>query len=166
MLNDASLLTWIIACGGWAIAIFTTYLGYAERREIRKADLLLRTVSYFEGGTQKRSIGIALVEGMQTSDKANLGVLVPLLVNQLVYLLLHPDVKDSPHEQRNVVRIYLLLKSIFANLEFRKQFTMSWCEVGDAIGRRLEGETSGLDISKITLLMWLKELGHEVPRDA
>lgn len=164
MVDDANALKWGIACGGWLVAIFLAYLGYAERRASQKADLLLKTVAYFEGGTQKRSIGIALVEGLLRKNPEHVAVLVPLLTNQFVYLLLHPDVKDSVHEERNLVRLYQLLKQI-PSLRAQQEHHSSWCEVGDAIGRWFGGERSGLRVSEQTLKLWLKGLGHSEPID-
>ena len=159
MIDDANVLKWIIACGGWLVAIFLAYLGYAERRATQKADMLFKTVAYFEGGTQKRSIGIALVEGLLRKNSEHIAVLVPLLSNQFVYLLLHPAVKDSVHEERNLVRLYHLLKQI-PSLCAQQEHHDSWCEVGDAINRWLDGERSGLRVSEPTLKLWLKGLGH------
>jgi hypothetical protein len=162
MFDDANALKWIIACGGWLVAVFLAYLGYAERKANQKAELLLKTVSYFEGKTQKRSIGIALVEGLLRKNSEHIGVLVPLLTNQFVYLLLHPDVKDSVHEERNLVRLFHLLEEI-PSLRAQQEHHDSWCEVGDAIGRWFGGERSGLRISEPTLKQWLKTLGHSEP---
>jgi hypothetical protein len=156
--TDTNVLTWVVACGGWLVAVFVAWLGYAERKASQEADLLLKTVAYFEGGTQKRSIGISLIEGILGKSAQHRGVVVPLLVNQFVYLLLHPEVKASVHEERNLVRIYQLLAST-PNLSQEHHY--SWCEAGDAIYRRLEGECSGLLISEPTLRLWKKGLGHE-----
>src|SRR5437762_14139571 len=106
---NTDTIKWTIACGGWLLAVILAYLGYLERRANQRSELLLKTVSYFDGGTQKRSIGIALIEGLLQKDAEHRQVLVPLLANQFVYLLLHPDVKASPHEERNLVRLFFLL---------------------------------------------------------
>ena len=157
MTSDTNFLTWMIATGGWAVAIFVAWLGYRERRDLQQSERLLKTVAYFEGGTQKRSIGLALVEGLLNLKDSHASILVPLLTNQFVYLLLHPEVKNSVHEERNLVRIFQLLSQV-TDLSTRHHY--SWCEVGDAISRRLDGEESGLLIAAPTLRMWLKALGH------
>ena len=154
---DSNLLKWILALGGWVISIFVVYLGYLERRSTQEVDFLLKTVAYFEGGTQKRSIGIALIEGLLHKNSRHQGVLVPLLTNQFVYLLVHPDVKNSVHEERNLVRIFSLLEHT-PNLKSRHY--CSWCEMGEAILRRRNGESSSLVVSTSTLDAWSKALGH------
>ena len=153
---DADTIKWSIACGGWLLAIVLAYLGYLERRANQRSELLLKTVSYFDGGTQKRSIGIALIEGLLKKDAEHRQVLVPLLANQFVYLLLHPDVKDSPHEERNLVRLFFLLA---ATPNLRSEHFEAFGDVADAISRRLDGETSGLTITRPTLNSWQKKLG-------
>lgn len=162
MLNDGNLLKWIIASGGWLVALFLAYLGYLERRAAQQADLLLKTVDHFEGGAQKRSIGIALVEGLLQKQPKHLGVLVPLLTNQFVYLLLHPEVKDSVHEERNLVRLVVLLKQTPG---LKEKHNHSWCEIGNAIERRQNGEKSGLKIAEPTLALWKRGFGHADNRD-
>lgn len=157
MFDDGNVLKWIIACGGWFVAVFLAYLGYQERKEQQKADLLLKTVAYFGGGSQKRSVGIALVEGLLHKDSRHVRVLIPLLANQFVYLLLHPNVKDSVHEERNLIRLFSLIRD---TPRLQEEHHHSWCEVGNAIGRRLEGEESGICISEQTLRSWLECLGH------
>ena len=154
-------MTWAIACGGWLIAVLLTYLGYLERRASQQSDLLLKTVAYFEGKTQKRSIGIALVEGLLRKNPKQRDVLIPLLTNQFVYLLLHPDVSESVHEERNLVRLYNLLADT-PNL--KQDYHHSWCEIGDAITRRSGGECSGINITEPTLNQWRKKLG--IPNEA
>ena len=157
MTSDTNFLTWIVASGGWIVAIFLAWLGYRERRELQHTERLMKTVAYFEGGTQKRSIGLALVEGLLSLRDSHAEVLIPLLANQFVYLLLNPEVRNSVHEERNLVRIFVLLSRV-SDLQSRHHD--SWCEVGDAIYRRLEGEQSGLSIAEPTLRLWRKKLKH------
>ena len=149
------IVTWSIAVGGWLIALITTFLGYLERRRTQERELLLQNVAYFDGGTQRRSIGIALIEGLIRRRRQHRDVLLPLLANQFVYLLCHPEVKQSVHEERNLVRLYRLLSE---TPEFADRFHEVWCDVADAIERRLGGEKSGLLITEVTLSYWKKGL--------
>jgi hypothetical protein len=160
---DQNMIMWAIACGGWLIAVLLAYLGYLERKANQQSELLLKTVSYFDGGTQKRSIGIALIEGLLQKDAQHRQVLVPLLTNQFVYLLLHPDVKASPHEERNLIRLFFLLA---ATPNLRTEHFDSYGEIADAIARRLDGEASGIIISQPTLDLWTKKLGVSDAKEA
>lgn len=157
--SDESI-KWFVACGGWLVAVVLAFCGYLERRAAQRADLLLKTVAYFDGGTQKRSIGISLVEGLLRKDARHREVLIPLLNNQFVYLLLHPEVKDSVHEERNLVRLFFLLQR---TPQLRARHYHSWCEIADAIERRLNGEASGLSISSVTVKLWRRDLGINEP---
>jgi hypothetical protein len=84
----STTIAWIVALGGWVIALFQYYLGYRERQIQREENLLAQTLSYFEGKTQRRSIGISMVEGVWAPKKKRMNILVPVLLNQAIYLLL------------------------------------------------------------------------------
>ena len=154
---EAKILTLIVAAGGWIVVIIQTWIGYLERRNSHKDEILLKSVDYFTGGTQKRSIGISMVEGMIKTNKEYYPVIVPLLANQFVYLLLQSDTASPIHEERNLVRIYLLLKEMINSNE--GLFYDAKCEILDAMHRRLEcNEKSSLNISSQTIELWQNEL--------
>lgn len=155
---DIKILTFIIAAGGWIVVIIQTFLGFLERQKKHKDDILLKATEYFTGGTQKRSIGISLIEGMIKSNQKYYDVIVPLLSNQFVYLLLQSDTQSPIHEERNLVRIFFLLRDMI--LSNKTKYHRDKCEVLDAIGRRMDGvEKSTLRIAKQTLELWQKDLG-------
>jgi hypothetical protein len=150
---EIKLLTLIIAAGGWIVVIIQTLLGFLERQKKHKDDVLLKAIEYFTGGTQKRSIGISLIEGMIKTDTKYYDVIIPLLSNQFVYLLLQSETKSPIHEERNLVRIYFLLKQMINSN--KTKYHHDNCEVLDAIGRRLDGnEKSTLIVSSQTLELW------------
>ncbi|MGB8508344.1 MAG: hypothetical protein WCD76_08060 [Pyrinomonadaceae bacterium] len=151
---NEEIAKWIIASGGWLVAIFTLMLGYLERKQTREEERLGRTLDYFDGGSQRRSIGIALIEGLWMNKARHHDVIVPLIANQIVYLLLSSKSSDA-HEERNLVRLVMIFKSI-PNL--RAKYHDRWADVCDAIGRKLEGEQNGMPVSPQTLNMWSKAL--------
>jgi hypothetical protein len=151
---NEEIAKWIIAGGGWLFAIFTLMLGYLERKQTREEERLGRTLDYFEGGSQRRSIGIALVEGLWMNKVRHHDVIVPLIANQIVYLLLSSKSSDA-HEERNLVRLVMIFKSI-PNL--RAKYHDRWADVCDAIGRKLEGEQNGMPVPPQTLGLWSKAL--------
>jgi hypothetical protein len=154
---EIKFLTFVIAMGGWLVVIVQTLIGYWERKNNHKDEILLKAADYFAGGTQKRSIGISLIEGMIKLNKKYYAVIIPLLTNQFVYLLLQSNTESPIHEERNLVRIFSLLKEMISSDE--EQFLYSKCEILDAIHRRLEGnEQSSLIISSVTLDIWRGEL--------
>lgn len=127
---------WLIAGGGWLVAIFTLALGYLERRQAREEERLGRTLDYFVGGSQRRSIGIALIEGLWVNKQRHHDVIVPLIANQIVYLLLSTESVDA-HNERNLVRLIMILRSI-PNLQAK--YPGRWGDVCDAIQRKLDGK--------------------------
>ncbi|MCD4692296.1 MAG: hypothetical protein K8R79_05240 [Calditrichales bacterium] len=154
---ETKILTLIIAAGGWIVVIIQTFLGFLERQKKHKDDILLKATEYFTGDTQKRSIGISLIEGMIKSNEKYYDVIIPLLSNQFVYLLLQSDTKSPIHEERNLVRIFFLLRDMIHSN--KTKYHHDNCEVFDAISRRIDGyEKSTLKIAEQTLILWQKDL--------
>jgi len=155
---DKELIAGAIAAGGWVVAIVTLIIGYLERKSAREEDRLGKTLDYFDGGSQRRSIGISLVEGVWLKKQNYHDVLVPLVANQIVYLLLSTDSHDA-HNERNLVRLVFILQSV-PNL--RQKYHDRWGDVCDAIYQKYEGESKGMPVSRQTLLLWAKGLGYEI----
>jgi hypothetical protein len=146
----------ILASGGWVVAIVTLLIGYRERTQAREEERLAQTLEYFGGGSQRRSIGIALLEGLWLNKPQTHDVIVPLIANQIVYLLLSTDSVDA-HNERNLVRLFMLFKAI-PNLN--AEYWDRRCDVADAINRKLEDGKRGIPVSSVTLKLWLKDLGE------
>jgi hypothetical protein len=135
-------------------------IGYIERKATRDDDLLGKTLGYFDGGSQRRSIGISLLEGIWIRRPGTFPVIVPLIANQIVYLLHSTDSHDA-HNERNLVRLVMLLQQI-PNLKDR--YHDRWGDVCDALPRKWEDNDSkkGIPVSKPTLELWAKGFGHEL----
>jgi hypothetical protein len=146
----------ILASGGWLVAIVALVIGYRERKQGREEERLGQTLDYFGGGSQKRSIGIALIEGIWVNKPRHHDVIVPLVANQIVYLLLSTESVDA-HNERNLVRLFMILKSI-PNLN--EKYWDRRCDVADAIFRKLEGEKKGIPVTSVTLNIWRQALGE------
>jgi hypothetical protein len=119
---DKELLGFVAAAGGWIVAVITLVFGYLERRSAREEERLAKTMDYFDGGSQRRSIGISMIEGVWVKNPRYHSVLVPLIANQIVYLLLSTDSHDA-HNERNLTRLVMLLKGI-PNL--KEQYFERW----------------------------------------
>ena len=61
---NKDLIALVAAAGGWVVILVTLAIGYVERKTTRQEDLLSKTLAYFDGGSQRRSIGISLLEGI------------------------------------------------------------------------------------------------------
>jgi hypothetical protein len=155
---DKESVVFLVAAGGWIVAVITLLIGYLERRSAREQERLAKTLDYFDGGSQRRSIGISMIEGVWIQNRRFRNILIPLIANQIVYLLLSTDSKDA-HNERNLERLVMLFKAI-PNLRQPDHDREDVCK---AIERKYAGETKGIPVSKPTLRMWAKDLGHELP---
>ena len=144
----------ILAGGGWVVAIVALLIGYSERRQAREEERLAQTLEYFGGGSQRRSIGIALIEGLWVNNPRHHDVIVPLVANQIVYLLLSTESVDA-HNERNLIRLFMILKSI-PNLSER--YELAWGDVANAIYEKKQGAKKGMHLSSGTLDAWEKNL--------
>lgn len=100
----------------------------AERMQTRREEFLFRSREHFGGGTQERSVGIAIAEAFWKRVPDQVDVLVPLLLNQVVYLLAVVGTTksaDAAHERQNVRRILALLDEIGAVERFRDSYESS-----------------------------------------
>ena len=155
---DKDFLTFALGAAGWVVAVVTLVMGYMERQSAREQDRLGKTLDYFDGGSQRRSIGISMLEGVWLQNRRYHSVLVPLVANQIVYLLLSTDSHDA-HNERNLVRLVMILRSI---PDLRLKYRDRWGDVCDAIDRKLNGEAKGIPIAETTLREWatsLRDLG-------
>ena len=76
-----------------------------EADRARHRDILYESLKWFEGGVQKRSIGIAVVNtSWRTFDEFR-PLWIEVLANQALYLLTVSDQKDKLHEHDNLRRI-------------------------------------------------------------
>jgi hypothetical protein len=126
-----------------------------RKKVTTKQDLLLNALGYLTGGTQKRSIGIAIIEGMWDSSKKFRSSLVPALTNQAVYLLLESGQGEARHEFHNWIRIMKLILRSAPKSEFHDLY----CELAEALSRRAEGDDSkGISIPNVTAARWHDEV--------
>jgi hypothetical protein len=104
-LQPPVILAIVVAAAGWVIAIVQNFV----TRNQRTWELLLESLRWFEGGTQPRSIGIALVESKWDHHKEFRRRWTSILVNQAIYLLTRKKGRDAIHERANLYRIMKLL---------------------------------------------------------
>lgn len=107
-MDTKDIITIAVAVAGWVYAGFKDWLSYRERLATRKEDQLFKALSWFEGKTQRRSIGVAVVEGLWQELPVYRRTLIPLLANQAIYLLVESD-SATAHERNNLERIMQLI---------------------------------------------------------
>ena len=135
-----------------------------ERANMR--DILYESLQWFEGGTQKRSIGIAVVKTSWKTFEEFRSLWLEVLVNQSIYLLAAQDPPGKPHEHENLRRMMeiIIKEKILLDSESNKIL----CEtLADKLQSRIE---KGLELTpklKKSLGNWQKELdlikGSELP---
>lgn len=142
-------ITTLIALGGWLVALTQLVLNHINTTKWKNAELLEKTLGYFERGTQARSVGISLVRGIWLKQKKELDIITPVLVSQLVFLL--KDAEDFGQEQRNVVRLIFLLKDCLPHIKD----SMEEFEAREAI-RSVYKKPGKIHFEKETLKIWYK----------
>lgn len=111
--------------GGAATLIATVIAGIAGAILNRSADArrtanereahLLKGLELLSGGTQKRSAGIGLLEGLlgKADPRGDMrDVFVPVIRNQLIYLATTTDSREEVHEHDNFVRLWTLWRGL------------------------------------------------------
>jgi len=79
----------------------------ADKAKLR--DVLYQSLRWFEGGTQNRSIGIAVVQTSWETHPEFQKLWIEVLANQVIYLLAAQEPKDRPHEYENLRRMLDIL---------------------------------------------------------
>ena len=116
-----------LGMGGW---VFATIQWVIKRKD----DKLLSAMSYLDGGTQKRNIGIGIIESLLEKDPKIRNQVIPTLVNQVVYLLLESPDWNKRSEFHNFLR---LMSIIINEKHFDKKFDYHYIELIEAISSRM-----------------------------
>jgi hypothetical protein len=120
---------------------------------------MLDALEHLTGGSQKRSVGIALIEGLWYDGHPFDRAILPALVNQAVYLLFETRVGDSRHQIHNWLRIMELILSVPPERKFHNLY----CELADALETRsneTEMPKRGIKIAPPTSSLWLKKISE------
>jgi hypothetical protein len=110
---------------------------------------------------KRRNVGIAIVEGYWHSTPGLHGVLIPLLVNQAIYLLEQSAQEDAVHEVDNCNRIMNLLadgSDVDTNFVAYYDALLATIRKKAARERSAEGERAGVHVPAETLELWSMKL--------
>lgn len=155
----------IAAISSSAVAIVLVLSNLIERRSERKRETMIKALEHLTGGTQKRSVGIALIEGLWYDGHPFDRAIMPALVSQAVYLLLETEGGSHRHEIFNWLRIMELILRVPAKAEYHNLY----CEIADALLARIE-ETqmpaAGIAITRPASKLWLKRLSSHASLQA
>jgi len=126
-----------------------------EASRARFREVLFESLQWFEGKTQKRSIGISIVEASWKEYPEFHAIWRGVLVNQAVYLLTGSEQGDSFTELANLRRIMSLLVREAAELD-----PVSRASLRAALDHRLSRTSDrGLVIEHAELAQWWQEAG-------
>jgi hypothetical protein len=146
----------IVALTSSAVAIVLAVANVYEHYYRERQQTLIHALEYLTGGSQKRSVGIALIEGLWYRGHPNHRAIVPALTNQAVYLLLETESKGR-HQFHTWVRIMNLILRVPPE-PFLRDF---YIELLEALDRRSELDddlSTGLEIPCQTARLWSKKV--------
>jgi hypothetical protein len=126
--------------GGVLTGVFSLCQGRLaarEREQARREQNLMAAFQYFDKGSQRRSIGISIIEANRGMMPEQLPMFIPVLVNQAVYLLTESGQVDAEHELRNLQRIMGLL-GYARSREGAQQFAERYDDLASILKKRLE----------------------------
>ncbi len=128
-----------------------------ERERTRYEEIVLKSLDFFTGHTQRRNVGISIVEGAWDRASHLRPVFVPLLVNQAVYLLNESGQTDSSHEAQNLKRMMGLIMAAAATNEFP---TATFAPLLGPLDRRVENQQvgRGVAVSPSDASLWRRAL--------
>lgn len=144
----------VVAIAGWLLAILQFAFTYREARDKNEAELLEKTLHYFNEGTQARTIGISLVEGVWWKRKKNLNIILPVLISQVLYLV--TEAEDTPQDNRNLIRVLSLIEKL---LPYASAGSHELAEISDAL--IWGAQTEGKGVSKASLRFWFKKFNGD-----
>jgi hypothetical protein len=143
----------VAALSGFGVAAYTASRAATDGKEARLETHLYDSLKWFEGKTQKRSIGLSVIEG-NWRHRFMHDTWRGVLVNQATYLLSVSD-QDTDHERQNLERIRVLLERVRLTDADRGALQTS-------LSRRKPGERKGLpnvDIAPWSALAGAQSLG-------
>jgi hypothetical protein len=106
-----------------------------DAQRAKERDVLYQSLTWFEGGTQNRSIGIAVVNSSWNKYREFQALWVEVFANQAIYLLAAAKRDDKAHEQDNLRRLAELLEREAKMLAPETRLVLS-----DTVNRKLSNK--------------------------
>ena len=124
-----------------------------ERESLRYEQIILSSLGYFTGKTQKRNVGIAVLQGAWDKAPHLRSIFVPLLVNQALYLLEESEQEEARHERENLDRI---MELVIGSRPLDVASAATYQRLHDSLARRIDGATrrKGVVVEAETLRAW------------
>jgi hypothetical protein len=126
----------LAAVSGFGVAAYASKRAADDARDARLETHLYDALKWFEGTTQKRSIGLSVIEGNWLNAVRIRTTWRGVLINQAAFLLSSSDT-DTEHERQNLDRIRILLSAL--SLDQREQAALA-----HALATRNPGAKKGM----------------------
>jgi hypothetical protein len=128
-----------------------------ERESLRYEQIILSSLDYFTGKTQRRNVGIAMLQGAWSKAPHLRSIFVPLLVNQALYLLEESEQEEARHERENLDRI---MELVINSRPFDVASADTYQRLHDSLERRINRTmgSRGVVVEEDTLRTWLDAL--------
>lgn len=131
---------------------------------------MIGALDFFTHGSQRRNVGISVVEGAWASIPELRSTLIPLLVNQSIYLLTGSGQGEAEHEIDKLSRMMALVLAP-ANKEAAQRY---YPDLRAAVDKAMQPDRpadKGLHVEPAKLASWLAALdagnaqavGHATP---
>jgi hypothetical protein len=150
--NTTTVLSLVVAILGVALAGLTTVV--SSRQKSR--EMFYQALDLLSGRTQRRNIGIAVIESLWNERLAKRfvrDISVPLLANSAIYLLLESD-ESTEHELNNLRRIMDLLCSERPKPKFCRHYQYLADAVQQTTGATGRSRSAGLPVPELDLSKW------------
>ena len=99
----------VLGSGGWILAVYTLISNRKGERWKQQLEQMFESLRWFEGDTQKRSIGIAIVEANQEKFRKQMGKVWASVLTLQAKHILTKSKPDNETEYSNLERILKLL---------------------------------------------------------
>jgi hypothetical protein len=153
---SSNAISFIVAVSSSVVAVLLASLSFYERYRREKQQTLIHALEYLTGGSQKRSVGIALIEGLWYRGHPYYRAIIPALTNQAVYLLLQTESKGR-HQFHNWLRIMDLVMRVPPQSQLRNYY-VELIEALETRSEPSERDSLGIDIPPETALMWAETI--------
>lgn len=151
-MDATSAIALVVALGGWVLAAVTAWINYRSQT----AATFFQALDWMSGGTQKRSIGIAAIEGAWHNRRFR-RLSTPLVCSSCIYLLLRSRQRDSADELSNLRRMMALATG---QARVRPGHRLHFQLLLDALRQRSTGPNTGLglEIADEQIAQWRRQV--------
>jgi sulfur relay (sulfurtransferase) DsrC/TusE family protein len=169
--SPSNAIPLMVAFGGWILALYSLRTNRKLQESEKMKEHLFSALKWFEGGeggTQKRSIGIAIVEAHWNTYKDLRPIWRTILVNQAIHLLVRSKERDSETERNNIDRIMKLLWDEIANKKLDGDLSLNLLKAVrdsstfDDKGNKTEKSQKGVFIERDKKRFWVTAWAHSL----